>query len=279
MAELIIHADDFGLSKKVNEGILTAFTKGTLTSTSIMAVGAEFDHALRIYKSNSNIDVGVHLTLIEEKPILHRNIIKTLVNSKNRLHNHARVFVKLYFMKRICLQEVEQELEAQVLKVKQCGIKVSHLDSHQHLHMLPQILKITMRIAKKYGIPVIRFPLESAQFYMLKRFGSYSRFFQLLILNWFCWLGRSKIELRTKHFAGFLYSGNLNKQNLLEILHKLPATGTCELMCHPGLHDPDTRYAHWGYNWQEEFNALIDPEISRYIQDNEIKLISYRQFV
>ena len=50
-------------------------------------------------------------------------------------------------------------------------------------------------------------------------------------------------------------------------------------MCHPGLHDPDKRYAHWGYNWGEELNALIDPEVFKYIQDNEIKLISYRELV
>ena len=93
------------------------------------------------------------------------------------------------------------------------------------------------------------------------------------------WLGKSRIELQTNHFAGFLYSGKIDKQKLLKIFKKLPTNGTCEFMCHPGLHDPDKRYAHWGYNWGEELNALIDPEVFKYIQDNEIKLISYRELV
>lgn len=50
----------------------------------------------------------------------------------------------------------------------------------------------------------------------------------------------------------------------MKVLGNLPSTGTCELMCHPGLNDPKTQYKHWGYNWSEELKALTNPEIIKF---------------
>ena len=277
MGELIVHADDFGLSKKINEGILRAHTKGILTSTSIMANAIAFEHAISICKSTPTLDVGIHLTFVEEKPLLDADIIPTLVNKRGRFHHHAIEFIKRYLMGKICLREVQQELEAQIVKVMNRGIKPSHLDSHQHLHMLPKILKIVNELAKKYDIPAIRFPGETTYVTFLKEKGSALRFIQLLVLNWLCRLGRYTDILRTDHFAGFMYSGNLHKQNLQKVLQCIDPTGTCEVMCHPGLDDPVSLYGHWGYHWSDELNALTDPEIYDFLQTKGINLISYRQ--
>ena len=144
MKKLVVNADDFGLSIKVNEGILCAHQNGILTSTSIMANGMAFQHAVDTWKSNPTLDVGIHLTLVGEKPLLNPDVIPDLVNKKGICHQHAKDFVMKYMMGKISQKQIYQELEAQVVKVLDQGIVISHVDSHQHIHMLPQILSVVI---------------------------------------------------------------------------------------------------------------------------------------
>jgi predicted glycoside hydrolase/deacetylase ChbG (UPF0249 family) len=99
----------------------------------------------------------------------------------------------------------------------------------------------------------------------------------LLVLKTFCRLGRKAIRVRTDHFHGFLFGGQLHTHHLKKLLRSLPPTGTCELMCHPGWDDPHTRYGHWGYHWADELAALIDPEVADLLRERGVQLISYRQ--
>jgi hopanoid biosynthesis associated protein HpnK len=272
---LIVHADDFGLSEKVNQGILHAHQTGILTSASIMANGSAFEHAVGICQAVPTLDAGIHLTLVEEEPVLKANLVPSLVDGTGRLHRHATTFTGRYFAGKIRLQEVQCELEAQIQKVMSHGVTVSHLDSHQHLHMLPQILDITINLARKYGIEAIRLPRETIRLYMLGGEAAVSRVLQLLMLNMFCGLGKNTNSVRADHFVGFFFSGNLHKKNLHKLFESLPTAGTCELMCHPGLDDPTTRYGHWGYHWADELTALTDPEIAEFLRQRGIRLISY----
>jgi len=275
--KLIVHADDFGLSEKINDGILHAHLHGILTSTSVMANGGAFEHALNICRSVPTLDIGVHLTLVEEPPVLPREKIPSLVGGEGRFHCHAMTFLRKYAAGRIRLAEVRCELEAQIKKVASYGISISHLDSHQHLHILPQILNLTVDLAEQYGIPAIRFPYETPRFYMLGNRKAFSRLPQLLGLNLFCRLGKKAIPLHTAHFAGFFFGGDLQKKNLHKTLEFLPVGETCELMCHPGLADEYGAYRRWRYHWAEEFLALTDPEIAAFLSAKGIRLISYRQ--
>ena len=277
MLRLIVHADDLGLSERVNDGILQAHLGGIVTSASIMANGTAFDHAASICKAVPTLDVGIHLTLVEELPALKPASIPTLVDKAGRLHHRATAFTKKYLMGGIRLREVRSELEAQISKVLSHGLRVSHLDSHQHLHMLPQIRGVTTELAKKYGIPAIRVPHETVRQYMLSRQPAFSRLLPLLALNLFCRLGKNSGEVRPDHFVGFFFGGNLHKGNLQQLIQHLPPAGTCELMCHPGIEDPAIRYRHWGYHWSEELSALTDPEIAEVLSRQGVRLISYRQ--
>ena len=273
---VIVHADDFGLSEKINEGILQTHIHGILTSTSMMANGRAFEHALDIARSTPTLDIGVHLTLIEERSLLNSKEVPTLLAPGGRFHRRAFDFVKKYFAGKISLEEVRKELEAQVERVLATGITPSHLDSHQHVHMLPGILGIVIELSQKYGIPLIRFPREVG-FLRQISYVPITRVAQGLILNLFCLASESKIKRRTDFFAGFLFGGNLNKENLFRIVEGIRHSGTYEIMCHPGLDDPNTHYSHWGYHWSDELNALLDKEVADFFQDKGIHLTSYRQ--
>jgi len=278
MPKLIVHGDDLGLCEEINEGIKRAHTEGILTSTSIIANGSAFDHAISICRALPTLDVGVHLTLVEEKPVANVDRIQTLVNSDARFYRNAALFTMRYLTGRICLKQVERELEAQVKKVTDLGIRVTHLDSHQHLHMLPGVLSIVVALSQKYSIPAIRLPRESA---VLGKIGivPFSRIVQALVLNLFCRRAQDRIKRRTDSFAGFLFGGNMNKENLLKVLRNLHGGETFEIMCHPGLDDPNTRYRHWGYHWSDELDALTDKEIIEYVRQNGIQLTSYGELV
>ena len=277
--QLIVHADDFGITEAANEGIVRAHREGIVTSTSLMAPGAAFEHAIRLSRLTPELDVGIHLTLVEEKPLLPPQTIPSLVTESGHFFNHATTFMKHYLQGRIRMEEVYRELDAQIAKVKNQGIPFSHLDSHQHVHMLPRVRQVVIELARKYGIRAMRRPREPLRGYMLKKWKNYSRIPQLLVLNTLCRLAGNRDIPGAEHFAGFYYGGNLNKKNLLNVLRNLPSTGTCELMCHPGNADPDGRYGHWGYHWGEELNALIDPDVFVLLRRRDIELISYRKSV
>lgn len=277
MLNLIVHADDLGLSESVNEGIVQAHLNGVVTSASVMANGMAFEHAVRLCQSIPTLDVGIHLTLVGEKPLTKPDHVLSLMGSRGRLHHHATSFMKNYITGRIRIAEVQAELEAQIKAVLSRGLEVSHLDGHQHLHVLPQILNVTLKLASKYKIPGIRLPFERPRFYMARRVNGASRFLQLLSLNAFCQLAKKKCAPWTDSFVGFYFAGNLNKSNLRTVLENLPRRGTCELMCHPGIDDPATRYGEWGYHWSDELEALLDPRITDWIREKGIHLISYRE--
>lgn len=276
MCQLIVHADDFGLSEKINEGILFAHNRGIVTSASLIANGEAFEQAVSMSHETPSLDVGIHLSLVEERPLISEELIPTLVNGEGRLHDHASEFMKRYLSKRICIREVQRELEAQVIKVVSRGIRLSHLDSHQHLHMVSRIWEVTVELAQKYGIPSIRYTRERLRVGMLKEARLLPRFLLLLLINEISRFARDSGVIRTKHFVGFLYSGILNRKNLKKVLQHLPADGTCELMCHPGIDDPDSYYGHWQYHWQDELEALTDDDLPGILEERGITLISYR---
>jgi hopanoid biosynthesis associated protein HpnK len=272
---LIVHADDFGLSRSVNEGILEAHSRGILTSASVMASGEAFDYAIQLVRSTPSLDVGVHLTLTEERPVLGRADIPTLLNDQGLFHANPGVFLQRYLSQRISLDDVRCEFDAQIGRVAEQGVRVSHLDGHQHLHMVPGIRRVVGELAKKYAIPAIRFPRERLQGYMFRDVENWSRLLQQCVLNCVCSIAAIPGAMQPDHFVGFAFGGKLIKENLFRVLQYLPETGTCELMCHPGHRDPQSHHAHWGYRWQEELEALTDPEIRQFIESKGIRLVSY----
>src|SRR5215217_3286278 len=111
---LIVHADDFGLSRSINEGILEAHCCGILTSASVMASGEAFDHAIQLVRGTPTLDVGVHLTLTEERPVLGCANIPTLLNDQGGFHANPGVFMQRYLFQRISLEDVRREFDAQI---------------------------------------------------------------------------------------------------------------------------------------------------------------------
>jgi len=158
--KLIVNADDFGLSRGVNFAIVDAMQYGIVRSTTLMASGFAFDHAVELGKSNPKLGIGIHLTLTWGYPLLSGH--KTLVDEQGQFHKLAYVEENAGSLDP---DEIEKEFSAQIERVLESGIDPTHLDSHHHVHMLKENKKMIKKIAHKYNLPYRGFGAFTADFY------------------------------------------------------------------------------------------------------------------
>ncbi len=248
---LQIIADDLGLHQSINEGIIYLFEKGYINGASLMVNGEAFNDAVENLKKFPAANIGIHLVLVEEKPLVLEKLAK----------NYKTFFIK-YILGLIKLEAIEKELRAQLNKCVRIGIKPTFINSHQHLHLLPAITNIVIKLAKEFSIPYIRIVREPISLDSDKLF----RQAQLLFLNFLSWRAKNKIIKAglkcNDFFVGFLNAGNLSKSDI-DLAFKLKnnyPNKTIELGCHPGFenHALIKKYGHWKYNWQGEINNLSE---------------------
>lgn len=248
---LKVIADDLGLHKSVNDGIIFLLKGGKIDGASLMANGEAFEDAVEKLKNIPSSNIGIHLNFVEEK---------SLVSGKLMPKNHKIFFVK-YLLGLVSTEYIREEAEVQIIKCIQAGIKPSFINGNQHLHLLPEIMNIVVNLAKKYNIPYIRIvnePLSLSQ-------GKLFRQAQLLLLNFLSKIAANKIRKAglecNDYFIGFINAGKLGGNDIRkakELVQEYPDK-IVELGCHPGFENKDLRieYKHWGdYDWQKELEIL-----------------------
>lgn len=257
---ILIVADDLGLAKPINDGIVFLLTNGFIDGASIMANGEAFGDALEKLKNLKGPNIGIHFVLVGEKPVSKREAILSLVNKKGRFWPDYNVFFVKYLTGKIKKDDIRRELKAQIDNCVNSGINIKFINSHQHLHLLPGILKIVIDLAQEYHIPYIRTVDEPFRFGN----GGFVRKIQLLLLKTLSRLAKRKIReggLKSNDiFIGFLKAGSLNGSDI-NLAYKLArdSENKIELGCHPGFEDNIIRikYNNWGnYNWKKELDLL-----------------------
>lgn len=162
MKKLIFNADDFGISQGVNEAIFRAHTQGVLNSTSIMITLKYVPQALELAKQMPNLNIGLHANLTNENSVLNKEEIPLLVNENGKFkHGFVNLAVLSVLHPKELKNQAKKEIKAQIEKACSCGIKLTHLDSHRHIHMIPAIFKACMELAEEYNIPRLRFVNEN----------------------------------------------------------------------------------------------------------------------
>ena len=288
MRKFIVNADDFGLTRQVSQGIIDAHREGIVTSTTVLANGAAFNAALSMSLRAPWLSIGVHLNLSEGIPVSPPFKIPSLVDARGRLHlTPARLWAGI-LKRKVSLSHVEWELRAQIEKVIRAGIAPTHLDGHKHVHVLPGISNIVIRLAQQFGIRKARCPVEEAP--SLARLLHYSpgdqtpvikQYFVGRVVSGFARRFRKKLAQAglncPSHFYGLSETGFLNVQGVQDILSRVPE-GTGELMCHPGYLDADLRRTGTRLLAQREaeFHALTASRIRQLVAHQGIRLISYR---
>jgi predicted glycoside hydrolase/deacetylase ChbG (UPF0249 family) len=242
LKRLIVTADDVGLHPGMTEGALRAHQDGIVTACSIVANGAAFDSAVDRLRDVPALEAGVHLTLVAERPLTEMVFPKSYAG-----------FVAGHLLMSAAV--IERELRAQIEKVLRTGLRITHLNGHQHLHLLPRLYSIVERIARDHRISYIR---------VVNDRGGRAALPRRLSIAALSALGR-RVD-PTRRTIGVAEAGHLH-----DVEHLLDSVeGVTELVAHPGV--AVTGY-DWGYEWEEEMRALCDPALREALVRRKITLV------
>jgi hopanoid biosynthesis associated protein HpnK len=255
---LIVTADDFGAAPEVNEAVMRAHGEGILTCASLMVAGAAAGDAVKRAKDTPSLGVGLHLVLVEGKPVLPPERIPNLVGDDGYFRNDM---VKASFgmaMLPWVKRQLAAEIEAQFAAFAATGLKLDHVNAHKHFHLHPTIARLTVAIGKRYGMTAMRSPIEPTD--IIRRIepdttgGDIERFAGARLKDRL-WV--SRIWSPDAVF-GLAWSGAMNRQRVKALIENLP-DGVSEIYCHPAL----SAYSGSapGYRYTDELTALLAPEV------------------
>ena len=286
MKELILNADDFGLTHGVNEGIIRAHREGILTSTTLMANGSAFDGATSLARANPALGVGCHLVLVGGTSVCSPSKIPSLAGKSGMLPKSLPLLVIGLSSGKIRSKEIELELRAQIEKIIAAGITPSHLDTHKHTHAHPRVLSALARVAREFGITRIRKPIENlGDSWQSMKQGGISFLKQLVgagaartILPRFRATSRKYGLHFPDHFLGLASTGHVGPDALRQLIDTLEE-GQTEIMLHPGICDDDLEAtgSRLQMHRQKEMEALLDPGVKELAARKGVRLITYRE--
>src|SRR5579884_31724 len=268
MKKLIVTADDFGLTERVNEAICKCFREGIVTTASLMTSGAAFDSAVEIARNNPELDVGIHLNLTEGQDFAYRHPAKLAI---------------ALLLGQVSSGDLEKTIRGQIEKALLTGLQITHIDGHKHVHAIPTVRRIIERVGPEYGVHAIRSVVESVPSLpgLLRRNpGSRRR----ILLQYGFGRALSAIWRTTAtgpvRFYGITQTGFLDEISFTEIIDDL-RDGIHEVMCHPGYVDDALKKTPTRllYQREREVRLLTAPRIKQMLEERNIILGSYRDLV
>jgi hopanoid biosynthesis associated protein HpnK len=281
MKELIINADDFGLSPGANRAVVRAWQEGILTSASLMVGGRAFEEAVSLARENPGLQVGLHLTLVQGRAALAPEEIPGLTDPDGNFPMDPVMAGTRYFFSASLKRELSREIEAQILRFRETGLPLSHIDGHLNIHMHPTVFDILAGLMPKHGITSFRLTREDLARDPAddgaRRFG---RKLDAFIFGRLARRCRPRLErlgiYHSGEVKGLLNSGRMTESYLLKVLERLQE-GVTEIYFHPGCL-PDPELASWmpDYLHEEELAALTSARVRAAIADRGIRLRNYR---
>lgn len=295
---VIIEADDLGLLHAFNEGIRQAFREGSLSSTCLRANGYAFDHAVNdVLPSCQGLGIGVHLCLNEADCVAPPDTVPLLLHKGGHGPSYGRLRAGYGWIARLAKSsvgrvQIERELRAQIEKVIDRGIRLDHLNSHQHVHMIPTVFRITCRLANEYGIACVRLSREPAYvagpWYQRAQPWLTTNAVKHILLNRFARANApvaAELGIRTTdHFVGVNYTGCMNLNTTVAGLTAI-ASGSVEVLLHPAI-GPDRRDTSYPRPYLRryvstprraiELKTLTSGELSDFLQRESWRVIDFR---
>lgn len=260
MKILIINADDMGMSDAVNEAVIECYKAGAITGTSLMACGRRFKEAARMLRDVGSSEAGVHLTLTGRFRPCSKDAfsVRTLTGKDGLFLPGYLPFALRYACGNINREEVRNEFTGQIKAVLAEGFRITHLDSHEHVHMFPSVLDEVISLASGFGIKYIRLPLESPK--MLLKGPYFKDVARHAALKALALGAKRKIKLAgifcNDMFLGHVHSGRLD-EGILRFMTASLSDGASELAVHPAVLSKDLlEESPWHVNGAKEMKAL-----------------------
>ena len=245
---LIVNADDFGLSKGQNYGIIDACRHGVVTSTTALVNGEAIEHAVQLSRELPELAVGMHFVLTLGKPL-------TAMPGLTRDGLLGKWIWQMAEEDTLPLDEISHELAAQYQRfIDLFGREPTHLDSHHHVHMFPQIFPVVANFAAQHGI-ALRIDRQTV--------------FEAADLP---------VALRTSQgFSGEFYGEAISEELFLQVLDASADRGesSLEVMCHPAFVDNIIRQSAYCYPRLTELDVLTSPVLKYAIAERGYRLGSF----
>jgi predicted glycoside hydrolase/deacetylase ChbG (UPF0249 family) len=272
--QLVVNADDFGQTPGISRGIVRAHREGVVTSTSVLGTCDDLPGVCALLAEAPDLGVGVHLSLTSGRPVTDVTRIPTLA-PRGRFHARPREFFAAWMRGRVDINEIEEEFDAQVTRLKSAGLAIDHVNTHRHLGFLPAVGRAMEKVARRHGVPGIRSAVERPTLGWLTE---PTRGLETGLLTGLAWLTRRQMgALRHGPQSwGFVEAGRLDEVRVLEILGRM-GPGAHELICHPG--EEDDRESDDGESPHlraHELVALTSIKVRRAFERRGVKLCRWK---
>lgn len=266
VTHLIVNADDFGASSRVNAAIARSHREGVLTSTSVMVAGAASTEASELARRTPGLAVGLHVVLSAGKAALPHEAIPRISGPDGALApSPALAGLRAFFLKDV-RREVLREIHAQAELFGRLFGHCDHVNGHQHLHVHPVVWDCLVDLCGTLGCRAIRVPREELWMPANAPRGR--------VLEWAFFRALARRCLRSARRAGLLVadrvyghlaSGLLSEAYLLDLIPRLRAS-VCEIYAHPGTNEPAQ---------DAELSALISPKVREAARLGGVQLTTY----
>jgi chitin disaccharide deacetylase len=304
MKSVIINADDLGICCATNTAIGLAFRDGIVTSASLMVNMPAFADALdRVVCKHEHLGVGLHLVLTSGRPVLDPSRVPLLVDARGHFAHGFAGLARLLLSRhrRAVLRQIRAEWRAQFEKARAAGITLDHVDSHQHVHMLPPLWTSARRLASDYAAGPVRDSHERVTFLGPIRWHPRDclrplNVAKVVTLSRYARTNADRERTRGQRPDGFLaprrligvrHSGRIDHRVLTRLFASLP-DGITEVVTHPGtsidgpaqetlsaLSRADQRFLQ-SPNRRLELRTLLDDALKRLLESERIQLLSHR---
>jgi hopanoid biosynthesis associated protein HpnK len=274
---LIVTADDFGAAPEVNEAVERAHRDGILSAASLMVAGPAAADAVARARAMPSLRVGLHLVLVEGRPVLPPEHVPALVDSTGHFRTQmARAGAAMFFLPSVRAQ-LKAEIEAQFAAFAATGLALDHVNAHKHFHLHPTIAGLMVEGARAHGAQGARVPLEPQD--VLARIEPHKPSGVVALTAPFARALRSRFRragiAAPDQVFGLAWSGAMTAPRLKGLLENLPE-GLTEIYTHPAT-GPYPGSAP-GYRYGDELAALTDPALPAILARRGIKNGGFRDF-
>ena len=271
-ASVIVNADDYGYFDCVSRGILASASQGIVTATGVFANAPHFDEHVAWLRECDGLDVGIHLTLTTGEPLT-SDMRKGLSRWSGRFPGKFPMAMAI-ISGAISVEGIAGEWRAQIERCRSSGLRVRFLNSHEHMHMLPALFRVTSALARDHAISHVRYSTSSLAWKM-----SGDALSRGAIMKALATINRREAKVPAARFLGMETSGRLDLPYLERTDPYLRAGEVYELMCHPGHYDAqevsDPRLVGY-HDWEGELRTLTSTAARTLLDRHGVTVIGYR---
>lgn len=277
MKRLVVTADDFGAAREVNDAIEAAHRGGILTAASLMVAAPAAADAITRARRMPALRVGLHLVLVDGRPLLPARAVTRLVDREGRFRTDLAGLGAVIACSRMARRQLAAEIGAQFEAYVATGLPLDHCNAHKHYHLHPVVGRVLLAVGARYGLRAVRVPLEPAR--PLRAVEPRSGAAAVPFTAPWAHLLRRRVRaagmLAPDQVFGLRWSGHMTTPRLAGLIANLPP-GLTEIYLHPAT----GRYAGDapGYQYREEMAALMAPEVLAAARSDSLRRGGFSDF-